>query len=72
MDVVNEDTGEKYFLKGNYYTGLVEENSLFAFDEKNHKQYIAGSKGGSWHTDDWFLEHFLEDKKKTNTILKEK
>ncbi|MBP1931856.1 hypothetical protein [Ammoniphilus resinae] len=71
-DVINEDTGEKYFLKDNYYTGQVEENSLFAIDEKNDKHYIAGSKGGLWHTDDWFSEHFAEDKRKTHTLLKKK
>lgn len=70
-DVINEDTGKKYFKRNCYYVAHVEKVSLFAIDETNDKHYIADSKGGVWHTDDFFSEHFREDRMKTIKLLME-
>lgn len=60
-----------WFTNGHRYIGIVEEeHSLYAMDNNNDKCYIAASHGGLWHTDEWFSEHFIEDKKMSYELNK--
>lgn len=70
-DVINESTGVRWFTKGKQYIGHVEEYKLFSYDDLNCKSYIAESRGGIWNSDEWFNEHFLENKKSSYEINKQ-
>lgn len=69
-DVVNQSTNQVWFTKGNKYIGVVEDYKLYAIDDFNSKCYISDSRSGLWYEDEWFSEHFIEDKKKSYELNK--
>lgn len=69
-DVINQFKGERWFTKNDFYIAEAKENTLYAINNKANNHSIALSEGQLWHTDEWFIEHFIVDMEKTDLLNK--